>query len=320
MPKISPTILQYLDAWLLIKKESKSSHTYQATQSAVKAFLKAVGDIPLPSLAEDHCSQFLSALKSYNPRTEQLYATLIFGWFVYLSAKDIKTINIAKLKYARETEQRRPGERLRELDRHAIEQLKRGASGWIVKADDLQTARAKALVILALESGLRVSELCELRTGDLDFEQLHGKVIGKGNKQRRFPFTRKSVGAIQFYLNMRRRLEPDRGKELQPGETPVFVSHSKRGHSRLTPMDTDTARLDLERMVTLLVSSSKSPITPHVLRHFAGNELRKATGDLEVARILLGHKSIETTKGYMHVDDEEALEAYHREFNKEGAK
>lgn len=315
MPDSSPTIRHYLDTWLEIRKESKSLHTYQASKSATKAFIKAVGDIPLPSLTEDHYSQFLSALKEYNARTEQLYATLIFGWFEYLSAKDIKVINIAKLKYARENEQRRPGKRLREFDQVAIERLKEGVSSWIVKADDLLTARAKALVILDLESGLRVSELCALRVGDLDFEKLQGKVIGKGNKQRRFPFTKKSGNAIRFYLNMRRRLEPDRGKELPAGGIPVFVSHSKRGHSKLEPLDTDSARNDLSRMADLVVTSAKSPITPHVLRHFAGNELRKATGDLEIVRILLGHESIETTKGYMHVEDEEALETYHRTFN-----
>jgi site-specific recombinase XerD len=311
----SPTVRQSIDAWLEVRKESKSLHTYQASQSAAKAFLDAVGDIPLPSLTEEHYSQFLSALKIYKPKTEQLYATLMFGWFEYLSAKDIKVINIAKLKYARENEQRRPGKRLREFDQSAIERLKEGVSIWVVKADDLLTARAKALVILALESGLRVSELCVLLARDLDFEKLQGKVIGKGDKQRRFPFTKKSVNAIRFYLNMRRRLEPDRGKDLPAGEIPVFVSHSKRGHSKLAPLDTDTARMDLARMVALLVGSSKSPITPHVLRHFAGNELRKATGDLEIVRILLGHESIDTTKGYMHVEDEEALETYHRIFS-----
>jgi Site-specific recombinase XerD len=313
MSETSSTISQSLDAWLEIRKESKSNHTYQATQSAVKAFLKAVGDIPLPSLTEDHYSKFLSALKVYNDRTEQLYATLIYGWFVYLSAKDIKPVNIAKLQYARENEQRRPGKRLRELDKYALKRLKESVSDWIVKPDDLLTARAKGLVVLALESGLRVSELCRLLVGDLDFEQLHGKVIGKGNKQRKFPFTKKSVSAIRFYLNMRQRIEPDRVKGLQ--NIPVFVSHSKRGHSKLVPIDTDTARADLERIVTLLVGSSKQPITPHVLRHFAGNELRKKFKDLELVRILLGHESIETTKGYMHVEEEEALAAYHREFS-----
>lgn len=315
MSEPSPTISKYLDAWLQIRKESKSMHTYLASRNAVKAFLDAIGDIPLPTLTEDHYSQFLSALKIYNARTEQLYATLIFGWFEYLSAKEIKPINIAKLKYARENEQRRPGKRLREFDQYALERLKKGVSDWIVKADDLLLARAKALVILGLESGLRVSELCVLRIGDLDFERLQGMVIGKGNKQRRFPFTKKSVSAIHFYLSMRKRLEPDRGKDVTPGEVPVFVSHSKRGHSKLASIDTDTARMDLARMVNLLIGSPKKPITPHVLRHFAGNELRRATGDLEIVRILLGHESIETTKGYMHVEDEEALEAYHKQFN-----
>jgi site-specific recombinase XerD len=312
MPDSSPTIRQSLDDWLQIRKESKSLRTYQASKSAVKAFLAAIGDIPLPSLTEEHYSRFLSALKAYDVRTEVLYATLIYGWFVYLGAKEIKPINLAKLQYARENEQRKPGKRLREFDRYALERLKEAAAGWIVKPDDLLTARAKALVVLALDSGLRVSELCKLMVGDLDFEKLHGKVIGKGDKQRWFPFTKKSVSAIRLYLNMRHRLEPHRGKGLQ--QIPVFVSHSKRGHSKLVPIDTDTARLDLARMVTLLISSPKKPITPHVLRHFAGNELRKKFKDLELVRILLGHESIETTKGYMHVEEEEALEAYHREF------
>ena len=116
---------------------------------------------------------------------------------------------------------------------------------------------------------------------------------------------------------MRKRLEPDRGKPVKLAEVPVFVSHSKRGHSKLEPMDTDTARLDLARIVMILPIVANSPITPHVLRHFAGNELRKATGDLELVSFLLGHESLETTKGYMHVEEEEALETYQRTFGNE---
>lgn len=309
------TIGHHLNAWLSARKASKSIHTFESSKSAAKAFLRAVGNISLDSLSESHYSQFLRALKSYDARTEQLYATLIFGWFEYLNAKDIKAINISKLKYARKHEQRRPGKPLRKFDRPALEQLKQEIASFEVEADDLALARAKAMVILALESGLRVSEICRLRVGDLDVDQLEGIVVGKRGKERRFPFTTNSVKAIQEYLGMRKRLEPNRGKELRPAEVPVYVSHSKRGHTKLKAMNTDTARLDLAKIVGLLVLSSKSPITPHVLRHFAGNELRKATGDLEVVRILLGHDSITTTQGYMHVEDEEALEAYHRAFN-----
>ena len=318
MSEPSPTtISHYLNAWLSIRKESKSLHTFNASKYAAKAFLRSVGNIPLPSLTEDHYSIFLRALKPYNPRTEQLYATLIFGWFVYLSAKEIKTFNIAKLKYARENEQRRPGKRLRKFDRTALERLKERVVDFEFKRDDLPAARAKAMVILALDSGLRVSELCKLRVGNLDFDHLQGSVVGKHDKERRFPFTKKSMKAIQVYLNMRKRLEPDRGKEIKSSDVPVFISHSKRGHGKLEPMDTDTARLDLARIVMILAIVTNSPITPHVLRHFAGNELRKATGDLELVSFLLGHESLETTKGYMHVEEEEALETYQRAFGNE---
>lgn len=312
MSEGSPTVSAYLNAWLQIRKNAKSIHTFRASERAARVFLEAIGDIPLPHLTEDHYSRFLRALKIYGDRTEQLYATLIYGWFVYLSAREIRPVNLAKLKYIRETEQRRPGKRLRPMDKQSIVKLQEGISK--IDPNDLTQARARALVVLALESGLRVSELCRLRVGDLDFDQLQGKVVGKGNKQRKFPFTKKSVDAIRFYLNMRRRLEPDRSKGLAAEDVPVFVSHSRRGHSKLAPLDTDTARLDLDRIVTLLVGKPREPITPHVLRHFAGNEFRKKFKDLELVRVLLGHTSIETTKGYMHVDEEEALAAYHREF------
>lgn len=310
-------ISRHLDEWLSIRKASKSIHTYEASRNAVKAFLKSIGDIPLPSLTEKHYSAFLDALKAYDARTEQLYATLIYGWFVYLSAKDIKPVNLAKLKYARENEQRHPGKRLRKFDRRDLELLKKAVAEFKVKDGDLTGSRAKAMVMLALETGLRVSEMCKLKAGNLDFEQLTGTVIGKRNKERQFFFTKKSSRAIQVYLHMRKTKEPDRGKGMRPSDVPIFVSHSKRGHKQLEPMDTDTARLDLYRIVTALVGTPKHPITPHVLRHFAGNELRKATGDLEIVRTILGHDSIETTRGYMHVEDEEAEKAYRKHFGNE---
>ncbi len=316
MSKASPTTIgHHLNAWLSIRKESKSPHTFEASKSAAKAFLRAVGNIPLSQLNEEHYSRFLRALKIYDVKTEQLYSTLIFGWFEYLNAKEIKAINISKVKYARTNEQRHPGKRLRKFDRDAIKRLQQAVVDIEIRDDDLPLARAKTLVVLAIDSGLRVHELCKLRVRDLDFDVLEGTVIGKRDKERRFPFTDKSTAAIRSYLAMRRRLEPDRGRELDPAEVPIFVSHSKRGYSKLEPMDTDTAGLDVARLVALLVGTPKSPITPHVLRHYAGNELRKATGDLEIVRILLGQESVETTQGYMHVEDEEALEVYHRKFD-----
>lgn len=315
MPETSPTISQSLDTWLSVRRESKSIHTYETSKSAAKAFVEAVGDIPLPSLTEDHFSKFLSYLKSYNARTEQLYATLIYGWFVYLGAEEIKPLNMFKLTYARKNKQRRPGKRLRNFERSDIETLKQAVVNF--KPVDLYTARARAMVILFIESGLRVSELCGLRIGNIDLDQLKGTVIGKGDKERTFRFSRKSALAIQAYLQMRKAKEPKRGRDMKPIDIPIFVSHSKRGYSKLEPMDTDTARFDLYKMVVIFVGTPKHKITPHVLRHFAGNELRKTTKDLEVIRSILGHESITTTQGYMHVEEEEAEKAYRKHFGNE---
>jgi site-specific recombinase XerD len=317
VPNTSPTISRYLNMWLSARREAKSIHTFEASKNAAKAFLNAVGDIPLPSLTEDHYSKFLSTLKRRNPYTEQLYAALIYGWFVYLGGEEIKPLNMFKLKYIRENRQRHPGRRLRKFHRADIEKLKRAAIDFKVKDGQLTAARARAMVILSIETGLRVSELCKLRMRNLDFQQLNGTVIGKRDKERKFYFTNKSTQAIQDYLHMRKVKEPRRGRDLKPEDVPIFVSHSKRGHSKLEPMDTDTARLDLYQMVITFVGNPKYKITPHVLRHFAGNELRKVTEDLEVVRSILGHDSIATTQGYMHVEEEEAEKAYRKHFGNE---
>src|SRR6185503_7083125 len=102
MPDHSATatpISQQLDAWLEIRRRAKAENTYETTRNAVKAFLAAIGDIPLSSLNEDHYSEFLRALKDHQPQTEKLYAGLIYSWLEHLSALEIHPLNLARLKY-----------------------------------------------------------------------------------------------------------------------------------------------------------------------------------------------------------------------------
>jgi Site-specific recombinase XerD len=317
------SLAHHLNQWLSLVKGSKSDNTFRTSVNAGKSFMRAAGRIDISKLTEAHYSQFLKSLKGYNARTERLYSTIIFGFYKYLSAKEILLINLPKLEYIRQNEQRKPGKRLRKFDRPSIEQLKKYVIGYRIPIKKLPPieclilARSRALIILSLDSGLRVSEIVKLMRSDLDFSDLSGSVIGKGNKERQFLFTEDSVSALHFYFNLRARLEPGRYKDIFPDQSPVFVSHSKRGHNKLVPMDTDTARLDLRRMISTALIKMKYPVTNHMLRHFAGDDLYKRTGDIELTRVMLGHESTQTTAdNYIHDQDELLRKAYRKHYGR----
>jgi site-specific recombinase XerD len=299
-----------MDDWLELVKENRSKNTYKTSAAAAKEFVKIVGNMPLKDLTEDQYSVFLSGLKIHSPATEKLYASIMYLFFEYLAAKEIHPMNIAALRYARRYETRKIGRKLREFDRDAVETFRDFVYEFSVSEDSLILARAKAWIILAFESGLRAFEFCGLRRNNLNMPKHYGIVTGKGDKEAKFYFTDRSVKAITEYMQMRSRLEPARGANIPQENRPLFVSHSKRGFSHLSPIDTDTARADLEQMVTLAMGEIDG-ITPHILRHFFIDEFLKRTDNTELARKAARHASMATTQKYLHVDDKE-IQAAHR--------
>jgi site-specific recombinase XerD len=305
-----------LNDWLEVVKENRSKNTYNTSKAADKEFVKVIGDMPLKELTEEQYSIFLSRLKIHSPSTEKLYASIMYLFFEYLAAKEIHPMNVAALRYMRRYETRKIGKKLREFDRDALEAFRSFVFDFSAPEDALTLARAKAWITLAFESGLRAFELCGLRRNDLNLPKHYGIVTGKGNKEAKFYFTDRTVKAITAYLQMRSRLEAGRGANIPQDNRPLFVSHSKRGFSHLSPIDTDTARADLEQMVTLAIGEDTT-ITPHVLRHFFIDEFLKQTDNTELARKAARHESMATTQKYLHVDDKE-IQAAHRKVFEEG--
>ncbi len=146
--------------------------------------------------------------------------------------------------------------------------------------------RDDAVLELLYGSGLRVSELCGLTPGDLDFERGLVRVWGKGSKQRQVPLSEPSVAAIRRWLNNGRvRLA---GPEAGPS---VFVNRRGRPLSRH-----DVGRL--------LDTRSSVPTHPHALRHTFATHLLDGGADLRSVQELLGHQDLATTQIYTHVSRE----------------
>jgi len=302
-----------LDDWLEIVKQNKSINTYKTGLAASRELVAAIGNMPLNDLTEDQYSIFLSRLKRHSPATEKLYATMIYLFFEYLTAKDIRSLNMAAMKYTRKNETRKIGENLREIDKEQLATFREFVFSF-APGEDLQLARARAWSILAFETGLRAFELCGLRRNHINLQKHYGTVTGKGDRQAKFYFTDASVAAINHYLKSRDTKEPKRGANVPAENRPLFVSHSQRGSRSLSPITTETARADLNRMLVLCFGESTN-ITPHVLRHFFVDAFLEETNNPELARKAARHKNIVTTQRYLHVDDEEVQSVHRRIFN-----
>lgn len=164
----------------------------------------------------------------------------------------------------------------------------------LLDAPDLATwigRRDRALLLVAVQTGLRVSELTALCRQDVTFGTgAHVRCLGKGRKFRCTPLRPDVTKVLEAWLH-ERPPEPDR---------PVFSS------SRGSRMSVDA----VERLVAKHIAAarercpslSKKRVTPHTLRHTAAMVLLQKGVDRSVIALWLGHESIETTQVYTHAD------------------
>jgi len=169
------------------------------------------------------------------------------------------------------------------------------------KFETPQSLCDQAIIELAYASGLRLSELRNLRLEQLHLEAGFINVIGKGNKERVVPVGRKAVEALDRYL------EAGRPKLVTP-RSPANVFLTKRG----TPFAAVTLWLRIKRRVRR--AGVERNVTPHMLRHSFATHLLEHGADLRVIQELLGHASIGTTEIYTHVS-RNRLRDIHQKFH-----
>ncbi len=165
----------------------------------------------------------------------------------------------------------------------------------LINAIDLskpQGERNKAIVETLYASGLRVSELINLKISNLFFNDDFIKVVGKGSKERLVPIGHTAIKQINIYLNEVRVHIP-----VQAGYED-FVFLNRRGKS-LTRVMIFTIIKDLAQKIGL-----KKNISPHTFRHSFATELVERGADLRAVQEMLGHESITTTEIYTHLDRE----------------
>jgi integrase/recombinase XerD len=164
----------------------------------------------------------------------------------------------------------------------------------LLKGPDRSTWRGRrdhTLLLIAMQTGLRVSELVGLRRKDVVLGAgAHVRCFGKGRKERCTPLTAQSVAALRVWLDQR-GCQPD--DPLFPG--PAGAPLSRDAIRRLVAKYTSVAR---ERCPSLRAKQ----VSPHVLRHTSAMQLLQAGVDTSVIALWLGHERVETTQVYLHAD------------------
>lgn len=171
--------------------------------------------------------------------------------------------------------------------------------------DSIDTASAigkrdYALLELLYGTGMRVSELCSINLGDIDYFAKNIIVMGKGNKERYLPLYDGAISALKDYINFARGELLAKAKGIKTNA--LFLNH--RG-GPLTPRG---VRVVLDNICEK--ASSNLHISPHMLRHSFATHLLDNGADLRSVQELLGHANLSTTQIYTHVSKEKLKEAY----------
>lgn len=199
-----------------------------------------------------------------------------------------------------------PSARLRAPRRHrhlptvpgaeAVNETLAAAEARVGDQDDAVARRDHALLELLYSSGLRISELCQLRLSQVDLTRGVVRVRGKGDKERTVPVGLPALRALEAWLGHRDELA-----RAAAGDR-VFVG------ARGGVLDPRVAR----RVVHAATRAGGEEVGPHALRHAMATHLLEGGADLRSVQEMLGHASVATTQVYTHVSNDRLRSAYQR--------
>ena len=187
--------------------------------------------------------------------------------------------------------------------------LSEGQVEALIAAPDVDTPlglRDRTMIEVLYATGLRVTELVNLRLFEMDLRAGVVRTVGKGSKERLVPLGEVAVEWLTRYLTEARPV-------LLKGKTcdEVFVTGRRQknadGHGGMTRQMAWT----LIKKYAVLAGIPRERISPHVLRHAFATHLLNHGADLRVVQLLLGHADISTTQVYTHVARERLKQLHH---------
>lgn len=293
-PADLPPLLQAFFTDRLMRQRRASPHTIGSYRDTFRLLLEFVqsrlkkppSQLRLQDLDAPLIGAFLDQLqrkRGNSPRTRNVRLAAIRSFFRYVAIQEPGHSALIQRVLAM------PSQR---CDRKPIAFLTSSEIDALLAAPDRSTwsgRRDRTLLLVMVQTGLRVSEVAGLRCEDVVFGPgAHIRCQGKGRKERCTPLRRDAVDAIRRWLRQR---------NVTPVE-PLFPN--ARGH----PLSRDGIAYILTKHVAIArqrcPSLARKRVSPHVLRHSTAMELLQHGVDRSVIALWLGHESAETTQMYLH--------------------
>ena len=270
------TIASYRDTFRLLVQ-----YAQQELKKPPSALAMDVFDSPFIGAFLNH----LESQRGNSIRTRNARLAAIHSFFRYVALHEPQHAALAQRVLAM------PSKR---FTRRLVAFLNRDEVDALLDAPDSQTwagRRDRTLLLVAVQTGLRASELIALRCEDVQLGAgAHVRCHGKGRKERCTPLRKDAAGALRAWLKERRG-EPS--APVFPNQRGGPLSHD--GLDYLLAKHLQTTRATCP-------SLKKKRVTPHVLRHTAAMELLHNGVDRAMIALWLGHESVETTYIYLHAD------------------
>ena len=318
-----PTIDECMKQYLRVVKSARSANTATAYGYGLQKFATTLRDNKLDprtssidSLTEEHVALFIDDLKGLKAISESNYLTATMGFYKFLGSENIKQFNYPRIESMIKFRKRKPEARMIQIPEDEMNEVLKLIDGIIEQPfendrDKMIAYRDRAFLFTLADTGFRVSEICGLTVGGVDFKKKRALIIGKGNKQAFVMMSVRAIRAIEDYLGVRSDIDNVYYKRIPSAY--IFARHDKGKPKDATQMKGSTARKFItgRRIEELLEHKPTLRITPHTWRHFFVTRFVRKKG-LETARKLARHENIQTTQRYTHLTDDE-IEADYRD-------
>ncbi|OGY71115.1 MAG: hypothetical protein A2986_01910 [Candidatus Jacksonbacteria bacterium RIFCSPLOWO2_01_FULL_44_13] len=229
-------------------------------------------------------------------KTQNYHLIALRAFLKYLAKRDIASLPAEKVELGKQEDRQ-----VEFLDTEELERFLRAP--FEIKNPDIIQIRDKAIIETLFSTGLRVSELANLKRDQINLKQDEFTIRGKGSKLRVVFLTETAKEWLKKYIEKRQDVSPY-----------LFVRHDKaikdnKKEGNLTPRS-------IERLVQkyAIVAGIAKQVTPHTLRHSFATDLLRNGADIRSVQAMLGHSSITTTQIYTHVTDE-GLKQVHKSFH-----
>ncbi len=281
----SNTLSSHLERFINYLQYTKnaSPKTIENYSLWVNRFIDYVWDIDASEIKMMHIQDFRTYLikQGLSPKTVNYHAVGLRSFFKFMLRNDVETLSPEKIDLAKI-----PPRRVSYLSEQQIQNILDAPS--IFEKNPLKILRDKAILATLYGTGLRVTELINLKNKDIKISENQFSVIWKGSKLRSVFLTQDAKEKLKKYI-----LSRSDDSEF------LFISLSPNSYGQ--PLSRNSVESLVKKYAELVWITEK--VTPHTLRHSFATSLLRRWADIRSVQALLWHSSIQTTQIYTHVDD-----------------